>query len=60
MLFPLGLAAYGTRLRIAAKRLGLPGIVPHLLRHSGASMDALHDVLRGVIQERGNGLWRTR
>ena len=54
-LFPLGLVAYGGRLRAAANRLGLPGsdIVPHMLRHGGASMDALHDVPRGVIQERG-------
>jgi hypothetical protein len=54
-LFPLGLATYGGRLRAAANQLGLPGsyIVPHMLRHGNASMDALHDVPRGVIQERG-------
>jgi hypothetical protein len=54
-LFPLCLVAYGGRLRAAAIRLGLPSadIVPHMLRHGGASMDALHDVPRDVIQERG-------
>jgi hypothetical protein len=54
-LFPLGLATYGGRLRAAADRLGLPGsdIVPHMLRHGGASMDALHGVPRSDIQERG-------
>ena len=54
-LFPLHLTDYGRRLRVASCRLGLrnANIVPHMLRHGGASMDALHKVPRDVIQERG-------
>ena len=54
-LFPLHLTDYGCRLRAASCRLGLrnTNIVPHMLRHGGASMDALHNMPRDVIQERG-------